>query len=66
MNKARSSRGDITKKLWEYIHEHNLQNPSNKREILCDEVLEKIFKRKKIDMFKMAGAISKLSSKDEF
>jgi upstream activation factor subunit UAF30 len=37
----------VTKQVWVYIKEHNLQNPSNKREILCDEALEKVMKRKK-------------------
>ena len=29
------------------------QDPSNKRTILCDEAMEKVFGRKKMDMFKM-------------
>ena len=29
-------RTEVTKKLWVYIKAHNLQNPSNKRNILCD------------------------------
>src|SRR3978361_2065545 len=26
----------VTKALWDYIKKHNLQNPDNKRNILCD------------------------------
>ncbi len=55
-------RTEVTKKMWEYIKSHNLQNPSNKREILCDEKLEKLFKRKKVDMFKMTKLLSEVSS----
>ena len=53
------SRGDVMKKLWDYIKQKNLQNPSNKREILCDETLEKPLGEKQISMFKMTAAISK-------
>lgn len=65
MNKPRSSRGEIMKTIWNHIHKNNLQNPVNKKEILCDETLEKIFKKKKINMFKMAAVISDLASKEE-
>ena len=41
-----------------YIKDNNLQNPHNKKEILCDDKLEKIFKRKKIDMFQMTKVLS--------
>ena len=46
-------RTEVTKRIWAYIREHNLQNPDDKREILCDAALEKLFKRKKVTMFKM-------------
>jgi hypothetical protein len=39
--------------MWDYIKKHNLQNPSNKREILADEKLEPIFGKKKVTMFEM-------------
>lgn len=37
------SRTEIVKLLWEYIREHDLQNPENKREILLDEEMKKVF-----------------------
>ncbi|CAM8899543.1 unnamed protein product [Rhodiola kirilowii] len=40
------SRGDTMKKIWEYIKLHDLQNPSNKREIICDAELKTIFSGK--------------------
>ena len=40
-------------KLWEYIKANNLQNPDDKREILCDDKLHRIMKKPKISMLKM-------------
>ncbi|KAG9312079.1 SWIB/MDM2 domain-containing protein [Chiua virens] len=47
------SRPQVVKKLWEYIRQHELQNPSNKKEIVCDDALRAVFAVDKIDMFKM-------------
>lgn len=47
------SRPQVVKKLWEYIREHELQNPSNKKEIMCDDALRAVFAVDKIDMFRM-------------
>ena len=52
-------RSEIVSKMWEYIKKHNLQNPENKREILADDKLEKIFDDKKVTMFEMNKHISK-------
>ena len=50
----------MTKKIWEYIKSHNLQDPSNKRLIVPDEKLEKVFGNSEpLDMFKLAGVLSK-------
>ncbi|XP_012836743.1 PREDICTED: protein TRI1-like [Erythranthe guttata] len=49
----------VVKKLWEYIREHNLQNPKDRRKILCDDALHQIFRVKSVDMFKMNKALSK-------
>lgn len=49
----------VVKKLWAYIRENNLQDPSNKRKILCDERLKKIFNVNSIDMFQMNKALTK-------
>ncbi|XP_024008798.1 upstream activation factor subunit UAF30 [Eutrema salsugineum] len=37
------SRATAVKKVWEYIKGQNLQNPTNRREILCDDKLKTIF-----------------------
>ncbi len=41
--------------------EKELQNPKDKREILCDEVLMRIFKRGKITMFSMNKFLAPVS-----
>jgi DNA topoisomerase-1 len=53
------SRGEMTKKVWDYIKAHNLQDPSNKRLIVPDGALAKIFgSNEPVDMFKMAGLLN--------
>jgi upstream activation factor subunit UAF30 len=46
-------RGEVVRKVWEYIKQHELQNPANRREILADTKLEKVFGKKKVTMFEM-------------
>ncbi|KAM0012906.1 putative transcription regulator SWI/SNF-BAF60b family [Helianthus debilis subsp. tardiflorus] len=53
------ARTEVVKKIWVYIKEKDLQNPKNKRKILCDETLHEIFRVKSIDMFQMNKALSK-------
>jgi chromatin remodeling complex protein RSC6 len=47
------ARPEVVKKVWEYIKKNDLQNPQNKREILADDKLEKVFGKKKVTMFEM-------------
>ena len=52
-------RTEVAKKLWDYIKKHKLQNPKNKREIIPDHNLEKVFGSKQpINMFKMTSKVS--------
>lgn len=52
-------RGQVMKKIWDYIKEHNLQNPNNKRNIIADEKLLPLFGGKaEVTMFEMAKLIS--------
>ncbi|KAK9071161.1 hypothetical protein SSX86_009729 [Deinandra increscens subsp. villosa] len=53
------ARTEVVKRIWAYIKEKDLQNPENKRKILCDETLHEIFRVKSIDMFQMNKALSK-------
>ncbi len=53
------TRGEVMKKLWEYIKEHDLQDPKNKRKIVPDEALAKVFGSKEpVDMFSLARIVS--------
>lgn len=36
------SRPEVIKRLWVYIRENNLQNPEDKRQIQCDELLKNV------------------------
>jgi chromatin remodeling complex protein RSC6 len=48
-------RSEVVKALWVYIKEHNLQNPSNKRNILADENLKAVFGGKsEVTMFDLS------------
>lgn len=38
-----STRTEIIKLLWNYIRKHNLQNPTNGREVLCDDRMKAVF-----------------------
>ncbi|KAH7102354.1 SWIB-domain-containing protein [Auriculariales sp. MPI-PUGE-AT-0066] len=49
----RLSRPQVVKRLWEYIREHKLQNPENRKKILCDTKLRAVFKQDSVDMFTM-------------
>ncbi|MBP9757692.1 MAG: hypothetical protein KBD06_03775 [Candidatus Pacebacteria bacterium] len=51
-------RSQVVKKLWEYIKKHDLQNPQNKRNILADEKLLTLFKKKEVTMFEMTKIVS--------
>ena len=34
----------VVKRIWAYVKEHDLQNPKDKRKIILDDALGKIFK----------------------
>ena len=47
------ARSEVVSKIWEYIKRHNLQNPENRREIVADDTLRKIFGKDKVTMFEL-------------
>ncbi len=54
------SRPEVIKKVWDYIKEHKLQDPKNKRLIRPDAKLAKVFGGKEpLDMMKLAGVLGK-------
>ena len=46
-------RPEVVSKVWDYIKRNNLQNPQNKREIMADSKLEKVFGKDRVTMFEM-------------
>lgn len=54
-------RTEITKKLWDYIKKHNLQDAKNRRMIKTDAKLSKVFGKKEgtlVNMFEMTKLVS--------
>ncbi|MEB0137877.1 MULTISPECIES: SWIB/MDM2 domain-containing protein [unclassified Undibacterium] len=52
-------RTEVTKKVWEYIKKHNLQDAANKRNINADDKLKAVFDGKpQVSMFEMTKLIS--------
>ncbi len=52
------SRTDVTKKLWDYIRSHNLQDPQNKTFIKADDQLKQVFDgRDRVSMFEMTKLV---------
>ena len=46
-------RGEVVSKIGEYIKANNLQTPENRREILADDRLGKVFGKDRVTMFEM-------------
>ena len=52
-------RTELTKKLWEYVRKHELQDPKDKRSIRADEKLLAVFDGKKVvSMFEMTKLVN--------
>ena len=47
------SRPQVVKKLWDHIKANELQLPSDKRQIRCDDKMQAVFKQSSINMFQM-------------
>jgi chromatin remodeling complex protein RSC6 len=52
-------RSQVVSKIWDHIRKNNLQNPANKREILADDKLKKIFGKDRCSMFEMNKHLSR-------
>ncbi|TSC81758.1 MAG: hypothetical protein G01um101420_863 [Parcubacteria group bacterium Gr01-1014_20] len=60
VGKGPMPRSEVVKALWVYIKKHNLQDPTNKRNIVADEALKKVFGGKAVvNMFEMTKLVSK-------
>jgi upstream activation factor subunit UAF30 len=51
-------RPQMVSRVWDYIKQHDLQNPKNRREILADAKLRPIFGKDKVTMFEMNKYLS--------
>ncbi|MES2593689.1 MAG: SWIB/MDM2 domain-containing protein [Verrucomicrobiota bacterium] len=52
-------RSAITKKIWDYIKKHDLQDPKNKRNINADDKLKPLFDgNKSATMFELTKYVS--------
>lgn len=53
-------RGQVMKKLWDYIKKNNLQDAKNRRNVNADDKLKAVFNGKKqVSMFEMTKLVSK-------
>jgi chromatin remodeling complex protein RSC6 len=53
-------RTQVTKKIWDYIKKHKLQDEANRRMIIADEKLKPVFGgKKKVSMFEMTKLVAK-------
>jgi chromatin remodeling complex protein RSC6 len=52
------ARTEVTKKIWEYIKGHDLQDAANKRNINADAKLKPIFGKDQVTMFEMTKLLS--------
>jgi chromatin remodeling complex protein RSC6 len=60
VGKGPMPRSEVVKGLWVYIKKHDIQDPKNKRNIVPDEKLNKVFGGKgTVSMFEMTKLVSK-------
>ena len=57
-NNRALSRAEAVKELWDYFKKNDLQNPTNRREILADNKLQPLFGKKKITMFEVGKIVN--------
>jgi chromatin remodeling complex protein RSC6 len=52
-------RTEVTKRIWDYIRQHNLQDPNDKRTIVADDKLRPVFNGKdRVSMFEMTKLVN--------
>ena len=52
-------RTEVTKKIWDYVREHKLQDPKDKRTIRADDKLKRVFGgRSSVSMFEMTKLVN--------
>ncbi|KAG9236260.1 putative upstream activation factor subunit spp27 [Amylocarpus encephaloides] len=53
------SRPQVVKKIWVHIKANSLQDPGDKRQIMCDDKMQSVFKTEKVHMFTMNKLLGK-------
>ena len=48
----------MTKKIWEYIKKHDLQDAANRRNINADDKLKKLFGKDQVSMFELTKIVN--------
>ena len=61
VGKGLMPRTEVTKKIWAYIKSRKCQDPKNKRNIIADDKLAKVFggNKKTVNTFEMTKLINK-------
>ena len=52
-------RSAVVSKMWDYIRKNRLQDPQNRRNILADDTLQRVFGKREVSMFEMNKHLSK-------
>ena len=59
-------RTDVTKLMWKYIKENDLQSPDDRREIICDSKLKDLFSVDSFTMFEMGKLLKPVRDRAEY
>ncbi|ELR03950.1 hypothetical protein VC83_09016 [Pseudogymnoascus destructans] len=59
VGETQSSRPQVVKKIWAHIKGNDLQDPSDKRQIFCDNKMKLVFKQDTVHMFTMNKLLGK-------
>jgi len=51
-------RTEVTKRVWDYIMKHDLQDPANRRNINADAKLRPLFGKDQVSMFELTKLVS--------
>ncbi len=52
------ARSEITKRVWDYIKSHNLQDATDRRQINADDTLKRVVGRDQVSMFELTKFIN--------
>lgn len=58
LGETQLSRPQTVKRIWEYVKERDLQDPSDRRQIRCDDAMRAVFKSDRVHMFTMNKILS--------